>query len=570
MSTIFEKNLKAIARRYPHYLSNLTEALKPAPPEPHELKMVRDWLSRTLSQQGEQYILLGIGKGYALHILLREFKPLNLVIIEQDFGKLSAALSLFDFSSDLENPHNLWLVEIPPKEIKTKLKYMKTALAARGFRLLQNPLANSGSDYYTQVNQELKSTIEHETFNLKARLMRGKLAQSNLIGNIHAILESYTPDDIFNLFSGQPAVVAAAGPSLDKNVIHLSKAQNRAVLLCVDTALRTLKIHEIEPDIVVTTDPTLQNAKHFDGIHIKEHTCFAFSPDVHSDIPLRNQYLPLGVCLHDNSTRLSYYLRELLGFQRLLERPPHVGETAIRLALLLGCDPIILVGLDLASAEGTTHTEAGSYSSQIVNMTDNQVELKTKEGTHISQAIVKVPGVDGCEIPTLYSFYMYLENLNELIASTTVRWIDATEGGALKKGCEILPLEEALNQIGHTNINVNQQFRGLPEIDKDQRTSIKVKLRQSLSHINAIADKLKAISTGAANEPEAVEAWNQFLEDPVTRALLDHAVFPFQLHPPVEQIPPEKRLSFLQKQAGEAHAIIHTYVRLWEKSLKNG
>ena len=170
----------------------------------------------------------------------------------------------------------------------------------------------------------------------------------NLARNFPTVLESFYPDSIINTFQKKPAIVVAAGPSLDKNVERLVELNDRAVLLCVDTAAKTLLPLGIKPHFIVTSDPTPENARHFDSVDIPDETVFAYAPDCCPEIVERYREAPRKLCLLDESNWYNERLRQLLNLKMLLPRPMHVGEAAVRLAIAMGCDPIVFVGLDLA------------------------------------------------------------------------------------------------------------------------------------------------------------------------------------------------------------------------------
>src|SRR5512145_3078123 len=66
-------------------------------------------------------------------------------------------------------------------------------------------------------------------------------------------------------FSGIPAVIVSAGPSLDKNIHELRGWEQNALILSTDTALKPLLAAGIEPHFVLTGDPSPVNYRHIQG-----------------------------------------------------------------------------------------------------------------------------------------------------------------------------------------------------------------------------------------------------------------------------------------------------------------
>ena len=48
-----------------------------------------------------------------------------------------------------------------------------------------------------------------------------------------------------------PAILVSAGPSLDKNISELKKAQGKAFIVVVDAALRTVLRAGVRPDLTI-------------------------------------------------------------------------------------------------------------------------------------------------------------------------------------------------------------------------------------------------------------------------------------------------------------------------------
>ena len=63
-----------------------------------------------------------------------------------------------------------------------------------------------------------------------------------------------------------PSVVCAAGPTLETVLPYLNKIKNKAVIIAVDTALRSLLRYNIEPDFILLIDPQYYAANHIAGL----------------------------------------------------------------------------------------------------------------------------------------------------------------------------------------------------------------------------------------------------------------------------------------------------------------
>lgn len=569
--SFFEKNLQSLQSRYPDYAEALLAHPAADPVEMIQPDEVRLWLANAMSHPVEQVVLLGTRGGYAIDILLREYNLRNLVVIEKEFGRFRQVMHNVDLSRAILNPHVFWVIGYAPEDLEEGIEYCKTSLAAVGFQLLQDPYSwREFMPYYVLILRELKRVIDDETFSLRARLARGPLVQRNLISNMPLLLRANVLDEVQNRFAQVPAIVVAAGPSLDKNVRELLRLNGSALIICVDTALKTLNKHGIKPHIVVTSDPTQDNAAHFENVQWPDGAVFAFAPDCYYSIPRQYAGVPQKICLYDDSARITYRLRAMLPFRCFMDRPMHVGESAIRLALMMGCDPIIFAGLDLAlpSDYSATHAESSARACRILSRSAADIQVELPNGKTVTHTLISVPGVHGEPVQTFYSFKMYLDQLEDLIESNPIRWIDATEGGAVKKGSDILSLHKVVDRLNRRRDDVALRLHEIPPPSKNYLQTCIPWVRMGIRHLQMMKSQLSQIIDGAINETEAAQIWAHFLADEETRSFLDHAVFQFQVYPRIHQMPLEKRLPFLQARAKEAVETIALFLPVWEEALQ--
>ena len=181
----------------------------------------------------------------------------------------------------------------------------------------------------------------------------------NMLRNARAIAAGGDVATLVGLTPGVPAVVVAAGPSLDRNLADIAAYRDRALVIAVDTALRPLLTAGIHPDIVVGVDPTEANARHLTDLppcpethlvaegsldpealrHFEGRTFFFRVSDHHPWPWLREQGCDRG---------------RLRAFGSVL-------TTAFDLALVMGCDPIVFAGADLAFTDGRPYARGTTY-----------------------------------------------------------------------------------------------------------------------------------------------------------------------------------------------------------------
>ena len=564
-ASVFERNLISLERRYPQ----LAQVIHPYAVRMDRVQCnpnaCRELVNTLFRQALKQVILVGIGDGETLRLIHREVAPINLVIVEPEVRRFAAALQNVDLTRELDDPHVFWIVGDLRGRLENGLRYVKTALAAHGFQTVAEPTSYPPqSPQVASIAAEIHQIVGDESIHLRSRLARGMLVQTNLIRNFPYLMTSGVADQVRGRFREQPAVIIAAGPSLDKNVEQLERAGCSMLLIAVDTALRTLQRHGIEPHVVVSSDPTPLNEKHFDGITLSESTWLVYAPDCYFAIPERYAHLPRRICLYDNSSRLGYWLKDLGGVEELIERPMNVSEAAIRLALRLGCNPIIFTGLDLALAPDreTTHAAAAAHSHTIVKRTPNELYLKTREGQEQVLSLVQVEGWEGQPLSTYPSFQLYLAELERLMAETKVRWIDATEGGARKRGCVARPLSQVVTEGEAHRLEPSPSDVSWPDLRSRLPASMKENCLADLERIEKMEIDLRTAAEENASLSEQEHVWQEFLKDGMVRTWLDHAVFSYQLYEPVERLAEPQRGEALRRYAREAADRLHLMLPL--------
>lgn len=147
-------------------------------------------------------------------------------------------------------------------------------------------------------------------------------------------------DELKNLFPGRTAVLVASGPDLPQRLPRLRELSSRAVIICVNSALRTLLDAGIEPHVVIINDT---------GVEVEKSLLLANELD--------NTLLVahcLASCGRPSFPRVYFFDQfrpEVFGKRQGLPMHGSVITAAFSLARHMGCAKVIFAGLTLASSD---------------------------------------------------------------------------------------------------------------------------------------------------------------------------------------------------------------------------
>ncbi len=458
---IWNKNLKCIRKRYSHMEEELTKELdKPQEItvgvqevcDKHVLYAVRGeevfQLDSLYDSTGmlklwsegmdenwslnAKLLLFGLGNGMYAREFLRHMSVDHTVIVyEPSSAILRTVLQEFDLS-DILSDHRVILLlrDTMDKAVETYFYDLLTFTDMESFRY-SNYLNYSSlfREQYVEYMEGIQNACNgiNSTQGVIGRL--GKQYNENTFANLKYFMNGKSLDSLYrNLPKGMPAIVVAAGPSLDKNIKMLHHAKRKALIIAVDSALRPLLKEGIIPDLCISVDGK-KNIRHF-------------SEEASKDIPLvcmlvSNKEVLAGhraekFFLNDLNHHIQHFLSENELVLPVTSTGGSVANDAFSLARLLGRKTIILVGQDLAYTGNKTHSGAtvrGEWNQDVTKFTNN----------------VWMEGIDGKPILSSGEFQLYRTWFEEqIINCPELKVIDATEGGAKIKGSMIESLEQAI------------------------------------------------------------------------------------------------------------------------------
>jgi hypothetical protein len=386
-------------------------------------------------------VLFGMGLGYHLQEMLRMNTEAHYVVVEPDMELFNEILRTRDLSDLILSERVTLLIEPGTLDLDHVSPQLTAAnmvqIVLRSYRTLFESEA-------VQVEKNFQAYVSSKNIN-RATLKRfDRLWTKNTFKNCHYFFTRGGVSVLRNRFRGIPAIVVAAGPSVEQDLQLLEKYGADCVLIAVDTVLNTLLNRGIEADFVVTVDPQLINSYHLAGISAPTDApqlpILVADPAVYPTVLRTYRGDVLITSSVFNPGRIVEQFSEIKGS---IAAGGSVATAAFDLARIMGADPVILMGLDLSFSGLKTHI-SGCYVERYIQSHAHRLRtIPTFSGTYVRGGN---PGlfIDKTGFPVLSDSRMMLykswfERQMEH-ESTTV--LNATRGGLSLEGIPDIAPEE--------------------------------------------------------------------------------------------------------------------------------
>lgn len=255
-------------------------------------------------------------------------------------------------------------------------------------------------------------------------------------------------------FYNTPALICAAGPSLESNLDDICQAQGKMLIIAVDTAADRMRKVGLEPDLIITGDCQQVVASFFDNhcAGTPVAACAWQDPDVFkalgADAVPFTEYGYPGVPAYDVlwSKVTDHFMGGDGEYFGTVAPGGGVGSMAACLALYMGCNPIVFAGLDLSFPDQyRVGLNAGKTLRRVFDM---RMQMAYTIDDFISQKL-------------------WLENELFKAAGKFVQFINASGAGILTENCTHALMSDVLrnlNSRGTGTVNFRSQLQQLLEL----------------------------------------------------------------------------------------------------------
>lgn len=370
----------------------------------------------------------GLGLGYLFKRLFISSKG-RIVIYETNTDILRATFENVDFSQELSDPRVILVNKLEDLD----MVFNKFYKYEDPINVCFLPIYKAAfGDRIKELSEKLGFLKGYYNNNFYTLFELSQKWLEMGFNNVDKVFNCQYIDCLKDKFKGKPAIIASAGPSLLKNANLLKDYQDKCVVFSVGGALRpVINKFGITPDFCSFIDVSEKILPQLDHIKDISEINFIVQPPTYKEFynlkPRRHfVYLPAN-------DEFSNWLANTMSIDNKgCYNRGTVAMSAVTSAIHFGCDPIILIGQDLAYQE-----DGRVYAD---DKTENLYEAKDN---------FAVKGWYGDQVTSNSSFAIFIKYF-ETFASQykgKVKLINATEGGAYLEGFEHITFDEALKLV---------------------------------------------------------------------------------------------------------------------------
>lgn len=401
----------------------------------------------------EATVLVGISNGELLYKLCKKKEKGHVVIVyESQLDIIDYALNNYDLSKWIKDGSLMFVVEKTNDELQNVIAFIDNSLMIQDWVILVEPYAINKYSVYGKVVKGVQAIINQLRCNTGTVMSAGSIIAKNDIENIPYVIRHEGINALKDCFTDKPAILVSTGPSLSKNIWRLKAIQDQVIIIAVAQALRILLAYDIKPDFICTVDFGEVNITHFEGL-------------MDSDVPLvalNRTYAPLlkkwkGPKFIASSINpgLEDTIVGLLDDRGQVEQGGSVAHFAFGFGIHLGCNPLVMIGQDLALSDGLSHNPNADSAGKVY-IEDGIIKWRVEDPRsntlnkqeHIMGDAVFVPGYFNEPVLTNIGLASFITAFEDIIKRTAKEKtvINATEGGARIHGTQQMSLARVISK----------------------------------------------------------------------------------------------------------------------------
>lgn len=388
----------------------------------------------------------GLALGYHLEELFdRASSEAIYFVYEPDLRMLRTAVEHRDLTRLFQSKRVLIFHKLDKGELFSRLMPYMSVLSIGAGTVSHGPSVRLEPSFHEQMGAWLDEFRSFAKTSLTTLVINGQRTSENIAHNLAWYCAAPGVARLKDKYRGKPAVIVSAGPSLRKNKHLLKGLERSAVMVAVQTTLQPLVEMGVEPHFVTSLDWSDICTRFFEKLPPTIKTELVAEPKATNKIFSMHPG-PLSLTGNDFAEGL---LREMKLHKDKLSSGATVAHLAYYLAEHLGCDPIIFVGQDLGFSDGLCYTPGTSYEDVWRPELSRFCTGEMKQWEQIARdrnILRRIPDQQGRAMYTEERLFTYLQQFERDFLRSGRTIIDATEGGAQKRGTIVMTLAEAISK----------------------------------------------------------------------------------------------------------------------------
>lgn len=383
-------------------------------------------------------VLIGFGLGYTAEELCRRCNAdTRIIIVEPRTDILATALSSRPFDSVITDPRLKFITDTNSSKAAAKTNSELGLDKLKRWKIIATPaMSRLHQDFLKSYIDHLGACINQRVASFSTSFNSSELFLKHTVANLDIVAKSPGVTQFKDCWKNRPAVIVAAGPSLNKQIPTLQQFKDRLLIIAVDKTWPILKAAGIEPHVVVAIDPRRPCSW---GDEPPENVWFLSAASCNPEVvhSIKNKHIvSFGNPLHEK------IFKPMIGDRGVLHTGGSVATNAFSFGRLMGASPLIMIGQDLAYTGGASHASGYLWPKTL----DEAKNLK-------GDGFREIEGYYGDRVHVdrqLDSYRKWYEDFMRAYPHEKV--INATEGGAKINGTLQIPFTEACARYAESEV----------------------------------------------------------------------------------------------------------------------
>ncbi len=443
---------------------------------------------RFVSQYGEAEIdkyqhvfFYGLGFGYHVEEFAKRFSLKSFSIYEPNpvvFYKYLTTESLSKMP--LEKLKNIY-IEMDPAGVGSFADNFLSSVNGEVLFVVLPSYERIFAEAYQRFSDHFLQAVRNKRSSLHTNLGYQKRWVLNSLINFKEVVS--TPNILHDIdrtkFNGKPALLVAAGPSLDEEIenIRYIKENNLAYIFSVGSAINTLIEHDTYPHAACSYDPSVKNQLVFEKIAAKKITSIPLIFGSSIGFEALRKYPGEKLHMVTSQDTVTPYL---LGKEvKKVDDAPSIAVLTINMLLQLGFNPVILVGQNLAIRNDKFYAGGISYHEQRLEITDSNKDK-----------YFKVEDVYGNKTYTTEGFVKARRQMEQYIQAYSntkgANIINTSKGGAKIAGTSFIELKKVVKDQLNIKEVVDSDWFKLEKANSYDLQHVSKKLLQLEAQLNEL------------------------------------------------------------------------------------